>query len=206
MTSGFKTGTTDLDDVFAPYLTGTKPAATGLKVGNQDFRDRYAPLSQGTQAAPTGFKVVDADLNTIFAAKGTPNYTLGFDGESYSAVTARTTASLTLDMLADGTWSISKNQAAILASGTWLNYGSAASDYAVKFAGGGFTAGAHTGYANGAPEVSALTSVRSFSANAAAVTIGDTASNQGTLTVYLYKSGVLLGTSVCSFSVTSNDF
>jgi len=74
MATGIKVGTTDLDDIFDPYVEGTKPAATNIKVGTQDLRDRFAPLSFGTSAAATGIKVGTADLNTLFAAKGTAVY------------------------------------------------------------------------------------------------------------------------------------
>lgn len=74
MATGVKVGTTDLDDIFDPYVEGTKPAATNIKVGTQDLRDRFAPLSFGTSAAATGIKVGTADLNTLFAKKGTAQY------------------------------------------------------------------------------------------------------------------------------------
>lgn len=74
MATGIKVGTTDLDDIFDPYVEGTKPAATNIKVGTQDLRDRFAPLSFGTSAAATGIKVGTADLNTLFAKKGTAQY------------------------------------------------------------------------------------------------------------------------------------
>ena len=74
MASGFRVGSTDLDDVFDPYVQGTKPAVTGFRVAAQDLRDRYAPIAFGTAAAATGFRVSGADLNTLFAKKGTASY------------------------------------------------------------------------------------------------------------------------------------
>lgn len=86
MPTGFKVDTKDLDDVFDPYVTGTKPALTTYKAGTQDLRDRYAPIVYGTAAPVTNFAINGgADLNTLFAAKGTAAYTLPIDGQRFTA-------------------------------------------------------------------------------------------------------------------------
>lgn len=84
MTTGFKVGTVDLDDWFDPYLQGTKPGLTGYRVGAQDLRDRFAPRASGSAAPVTHFKISNgADLNTLFAAKGSATYPLGFSDNTY---------------------------------------------------------------------------------------------------------------------------
>ncbi len=91
MSSGYITGTQDLDVVFAPYVTGTLAAASNYFIGSQDLSSRYAPLIYGTQAAATGFLTVIngsvVDLNTLYAAYGTTQYILPINGVKYSAVT-----------------------------------------------------------------------------------------------------------------------
>lgn len=78
-----------LDQIFDPYISGTKAALTGYTVKisgvDTDLRDIFAPLYLGTTAAPTNYKVKGADLNTFFAAKGTASYTLPFNGVTYTS-------------------------------------------------------------------------------------------------------------------------
>lgn len=78
-----------LDQIFDPYVSGTKAAITGYTVKiagvDTDLRDIFAPLYLGTTAAPTNYKVKGADLNTFFAAKGTASYTLPFNGVTYTS-------------------------------------------------------------------------------------------------------------------------
>lgn len=70
MASGFKiAGGTDLDDIFGPYVSGTKPSNTGFKVAGVDIKDRYQPIATGTPVSATGFKISGGtDLNTVFGA------------------------------------------------------------------------------------------------------------------------------------------
>ena len=113
MSSGFLTGTADLDTVFAPYVTGTQPAATGFIVsGVGDLNTRYAPIAFGTAAAATGFLIsTGADLNTLFAAYGSlqnviaqPGYPNLDDTASGSAGSTLSTASVNIVLNANGTW------------------------------------------------------------------------------------------------------
>lgn len=205
-----------LDQIFEPYVTGTKAALTGytVKIAGvaTDLRDLFAPIYLGTSAAATKYKVNNADLNTIFAKKGSVQYALGFDGQSYISSRVRSTSSLTLNMKSDGTWTVVREQGfageTLLDSGSWLNFGGSASDYTVKFVMTGFTSGPDPdggtdAFANGAPTPSVLTTTRVASASAVAVTVGNNASNYGNVAVYLYKSGVLISTSTCTFDCTS---
>lgn len=78
-----------LDQIFDPYVSGTKAAITGYTVMVSgvavDLRDLLAPIYLGSSAPPTNYKVNNADLNTIFAAKGTARYGLAFSGVNYLA-------------------------------------------------------------------------------------------------------------------------
>lgn len=74
MASGFKVGATDLDSIFAPFVSGWPQAgATSYKVGASDLNARYAALSSGTASGTTTHLRLSstADLNTVFAAIGT---------------------------------------------------------------------------------------------------------------------------------------
>lgn len=87
MSTGFRNASgTDFDDVFDPYVQGTKPAATGYRTSDGvDLNQRFAPLVYGTAAAATGFRLSSgADVNTLWAAKGTASYALPIDGTLYS--------------------------------------------------------------------------------------------------------------------------
>lgn len=132
MPSGFTTGGTDLDDVFDPYVEGTKPAATGYTAAGTDLKERYAPLSYGTAAPVTGMSISGgADLNTLWAAKGTAVYAGPVApgiGASYTETRAVTsggvTSTLVLTIKSDGTWTVSGNGtpselAGVPVSGTW---------------------------------------------------------------------------------------
>lgn len=131
MPSGFKTGGSDLDDVFDPYVEGTKPAATGYTAAGNDLKERYAPISFGTAAPVTGMKLAGGDdLNTVWAAKGTAVYAgpvaLGL-GPSYD--NSRTSshdiaAEVDLTIKSDGTWSVTNGATGGVVfgsplSGTW---------------------------------------------------------------------------------------
>lgn len=89
MTSGIASKGVDLDDIFDPWQPGTSKArATAISSAGADINGRYAPLVYGSSAAATGIHSQGADLNTLFAAKGTANYTLPIDGQSYVAAGA----------------------------------------------------------------------------------------------------------------------
>lgn len=139
---------TDLDDVFDPYVEGTKPGATAYRTSDgTDLNQRYAPLAYGSQAAATGFRLSNgSDVNTLWAAKGTAAYAQPPPFGQYecdSTGTHNTGVGFDLYWNADGTWSIvltaapggaggnggMKSGAPL--NGTWLTSGSA-SDYEVR--------------------------------------------------------------------------
>lgn len=208
MTSPIDKNSTPLSSIFAPYLTGAKAAATGLYENGNDLANIYAPLSAGSAAAATGVKKNNADLNTIFAAINTTNYPLAFNGQTYTRSRGRGTGSITLTMSSNGTWSIVTDAAVTLASGNWFNFGGAVSDYTVKFVMTGFAngpdpSGGSDTYTNGAPSPTALSSSPSAQSTAGATVINTNAANNGTVQVLLYKSGVLVSNSTCTFDVSA---
>lgn len=123
MATGFISGATDLDSIFEPYSTGTKPGLTGYVTAGQDLRDRYAPLSAGSAAGVTGFKVGASDLNTLFAAIGS------------TAVVAINNYTNTTDATppADSstTYALNSDKSITGPGGVWLT-GGTASDYEVR--------------------------------------------------------------------------
>ena len=74
MPSGYKSGGTDFDDLFDPYVEGAKPGLTGYVAAGQDLRDRYAPISYGSKRADVGDKSGGQDVSNLWAAKGTAVY------------------------------------------------------------------------------------------------------------------------------------
>ena len=167
MTTGIKSKGVDLDSIFAPYVQGTSPAATGVKFAGTDIHTRYAPLIYGTAAPATGITCKPGgagslvDLNTLFAAIGTPSYSLPFNGQTYSSAYAIPSGSsgyalIGFEILGGNTWQIYKslNGAAnvTLASGyipagsstVKFTWGSYTIDPGFKDAGGGVTNGAVT--------------------------------------------------------------
>lgn len=217
MSTGYRNASgVDFDALFDPYVSGTKPAATGYRTSDGvDLANRYAPAAYGSKGPNVGYRLTNgADLSTLWAAKGTATYALGFNGGSYAASSSRGTAKLTLAMASDGTWSVTDQDGAARASGTWLNFGGVVGDYSVLFTATGFTNGTDPGggtdsYGNGATSASALTTTRAFWASAGSISGGGTqvqnnADNSGTLTVHLYKSGQLISTSSCTFDCSSS--
>lgn len=86
MTSGIASKGVDLDSIFDPYQAGTtKARAAGLNVAGSDTSNRYANIIYGSAAAATWIESENADLSTLYAAKGTANYSLPINGQTYSA-------------------------------------------------------------------------------------------------------------------------
>lgn len=134
-----------LDQIFDPYISGTKAPLTNytVKIGgvDTDLRDIFAPLYLGTTAPITNYRVKDADLNTFFAKKGTARYALPIDGSTFNAqsfgtVSSAMDAHVLLSINASGSYSVTSvgnGVASPAASGTWLPSGQSASDYQVQF-------------------------------------------------------------------------
>lgn len=67
---------TDFDDMFDPYVQGTKPANTGFRTADGvDLANRYAPIAYGSKRADVGYRTsAGVDVSNLWAAKGTAVY------------------------------------------------------------------------------------------------------------------------------------
>lgn len=75
MAAGYRSSSVDFDDMFDPYVQGSKPANTGIRVGGVDIANRYAPVAFGARRANTGYRnAAGVDVAALFAAKGTATY------------------------------------------------------------------------------------------------------------------------------------
>lgn len=129
MPTGFTRGGVDFDDIFDPYVEGSKPAATGLTYGGSDLVNRYAPISYGTKAANVGFTAGGSDVSNLWAAKGTAVYAkplLSGFGDEYLMSSGQdhdSTCSITLTLKTDGTWEVTKTGIGSIGgvplTGTW---------------------------------------------------------------------------------------
>lgn len=207
MTTGYRNSSgVDFDSLFDPYVQGTSPAATGLRLSTGvDLAGRYAPISFGTKGPDVGFRTsAGLDVSNLWAAYGTASYALPINGNSYTNSVIGGSAGLLFNMKSDGTYSITKNSGAVLASGTWLPSGDSVSSYSCQYTYSGFTNGSDPGggsdsISNDAPTASALTTTRVFNVAATAFITGQTARNTGTVNMRLYKSGVLRSTTSVNF-------
>ena len=145
MASGYRSGGIDFDDLFDPYVSGTKSIVTGRRVNGVDLRERYAPLSVGSKRADVGYRVNGVDVSNLWAAKGTASYWIsGLGGKALRAVDTAVTnqewlyASVSVSLQPNGTWTVSGGTyAGAVAqpnptSGTWLTFGGSAADYDVR--------------------------------------------------------------------------
>lgn len=126
MSTGFRNASgTDFDDVFDPYVQGTKPAATGYRTSDGvDLNQRFAPLAFGSAAAVQGYRISSgADVNTLWAAKGTASYldpSPDYQWSTFRAFsgTSPQTVQSTLTWSPDGTWA-NTSPGTTTKSGTW---------------------------------------------------------------------------------------
>jgi hypothetical protein len=213
VTSGFRISSgADLDSVFTMYSSGSKPVLTGFRTSaGQDARDRYQPYTSGQKASNTGFRnAAGTDLRDLFQYVNSGSSTLPINGNSYERNKGRGTATLSFNMNSAGTYSITDDLGNTFDSGTWLPAGDSASSYSCTFTntganeadpegGSDFTATNCSATAPG----SALTANLYSSINAGATTVGTNASNSGTVTMKLYKSGALVSTTFVNFSVSA---
>lgn len=208
-----------LDQIFDPYISGTKASLTGYTVKisgvDTDLRDIFAPLYLGTSAGPTNYKVKNADLNTFFAAKGTANYSLPINGQTYNSqssgnVSSSMLASAKITIKADGTYAVQcvgNNIVTSPASGTWLPSGGTVSNFQVQFTSAQvsqFTTGPAT-ITNTAAAFTACTSDQSLTASAASPQTGGQ-DRGGTYAITIAIKNVATGsvaTTTITFTVES---
>ncbi|MGN0864362.1 MAG: hypothetical protein ACI4N1_13720 [Stenotrophomonas koreensis] len=127
----------DFDDLFDPYVEGTKPPATGICVQGVDLNQRYAPLSYGTKRADVGRRTGGVDVSNLWAAKGTAVYDrIQVPSLDVSSLTGPPvgTAHCAVNFYADGTVDGRHNspQATVTPKGRWLLQGNAA-NYEIRF-------------------------------------------------------------------------
>ena len=137
MATGYRSAGVDFDDLFDPYVEGTKPPATGICVQGVDLNQRYAPLSYGTKRADVGRRTGGVDVSNLWAAKGTAVYDrIQVPSLDVSSLTGPPvgTAHCAVNFYADGTVDGRHNspQATVTPKGRWLLQGNAA-NYEIRF-------------------------------------------------------------------------
>lgn len=206
-----------LDQIFDPYISGTKAPLTGYTVKISgvatDLRDLFAPIYLGTSALPTKFKVNNADLNTIFAKKGTAQYSLPIDGQVFVANrTTRGPSSLTFNMLNSGGYTVVRDVGSglvTLASGTWLPSGGVVSNYNALFSyvvNSSSTIGSGSNsVTNGAATQQNLGTSRAIANTSTSILVTDRSAQTITVTAKLYTTGgTLLSTTSFQFQVVAD--
>jgi hypothetical protein len=211
VTSGRQSKGVDLDSIFDLYVAGTtKARASGEFVASSDLSNRYANIIYGSAAAATGIASQGADLNTLYAAKGTANYALPINGQTYtsnvSIVSGTASATINFAITSGSNWAINASNtrgvpaSAVLASGT-IPSGAVT----VKFTWGTYTVGAGHVDAGGSTTNGAASATAVSSNPAAVYTTALNASNSGSrdrqypFTVDFYNSGgANISHSVCT--------
>lgn len=168
MGSNYKHSLSDLDTVFAAYVSGGKAITTGYKVGGSDLNNRYAP---GTTSGTVGYKVGGADLCTLFAPIGgggggggggsvSPDYCgTTLNGVKVTSASPPASRSLSWSFYSDGTWDTDSSPPR---HGVWFAVApetGIGSSYEVQFSVSGPNSGDDT-YTNGAATYSALSATR----------------------------------------------
>lgn len=148
MATGYRNSAgSDFDTLFDPYIAGTKPGATGYRtIDGVDLNQRYAPIALGSKGPNVGYRISSGvDVSNLWAAYGTSQQTLPFNGQSYTCGYNIPNASsgyslIGFRIVSGTTWQVYKmpNGAAatILASGS-LPTGAAT----VQFTWGSYTVG-----------------------------------------------------------------
>lgn len=201
-----------LDQLYGAKGASTA-AATGLLQNGVDVNQYILALADGS---PLGFNSGISKNGTDFSAIfGIPSGSspLPINGNSYSADSQiRGSASLTFNMNSDGTYSIvsfsAQTGTTTPSSGTWLPSGQSVSSFSVLFSYNVNTASANStgsnSVTNSAPTQTALTTSQSVVVKSTAPLTGDNADQNVTVTMKLYKSGVLQSTTSVTFNTNVN--
>lgn len=195
MPTGFRNAAgVDLEQLFAPGAGPTAPfLRTPLGVALQ-----FAPLSAGSKGPDVGYRTsAGVDVSNLWAAAGTVDLRLPFDGQTLSAgVTAGSgetgsiSAVATFTMLASGAYegrAFQRGTNILRFSGSWVPAGSVVADFEVRFVISA-SSGSAPAASNGAPSYVAVSAPRQSSRTAtvnAATT--DTVNGSHTLTVQLRR-------------------
>lgn len=215
MATNYKVNGVDLDQIFDPYMSGTKPAPTKYTVNGVDLKDIFAPRYLGASAPVTKYTVNGVDLNQIFAAKGSVNYNLPINDTSYFANQSGVngSAKLIFNMFSSGSYSIVRSIRGVtttLASGPWLPSGDSVANYTCYFSAvqSGVTLIGDADFNNitNAPASTpvALTTSRSYTADSNTFTTpGATATQTVDVICNYYRLGVLVHAVHVTFHTTS---
>ncbi len=202
---------TDFDDLFDLNQSGQYAANVNMRTSDgTDLSRRYEVVSYGAKRADVNYRnSAGTDVTNFWAAKGTAVYALPFNGYSYSASngaptgsTGTTSASRSISINADGTWTIGGSgslSSGGATSGTWLPSGSAVSQWQVMFAGTpSWSDGASYGASsNGASAYAAATTTRIYQLSAS-VNSASAQSASGTVTVTVYLKNTSTGQVITS--------
>lgn len=177
MASEYRYQGVDFDDLFDPDTQGNGPVASLYR--RPDGQPlRYAHVQYGARRSDVGRRQGGADLASLWAAKGTATYALGFNGGNYARSALALTnqqgtvsASVGLTLNNNGTWVITSSSTRdggrTEASGTWLPAGGSVGDYEVQF-GVATSQGGGGSVSNSAPSYQNLGASRSVGISASA--------------------------------------
>lgn len=161
MASGHRFQGVDFDDLFDQDVMGNGPSASAYR--RPDGQPlRYAHVQYGARRGDVGRRQGGQDLAALWSAKGTATYTLSINGQSFGAhnqaktnSSGSTNATVTFILDANGSFRVMSNitgggnvASEVLASGSWLPAGAAASEYDVQFE---TSAAGEASVGNGAP-------------------------------------------------------
>lgn len=111
MTSGYRNSAgVDTDNLFDPDIVGDGPSATGYKKSDGTLL-KYAAAKYGTVGPNTGYRLSNgADIATLWAAKGTAQYSLPINGQTFTSTgatvgTGACTATLDFEIATSG-WTL----------------------------------------------------------------------------------------------------
>lgn len=139
--SSFRQLNVNFGDLFDADQNGDGPVANFLR-GPNGQPLRYAHIQYGSKRADVGYRQNGQDVSNLWAAKGTAQYTLPFNGQGVSAhVAARTNQSGTISASAgiylapDGTYtgsgSTTGGSSSSPLTGRWIPVGANPADYEI---------------------------------------------------------------------------
>lgn len=140
MPTGYRFENVDFEDLFDPDVNGDGPSAPGYMVNGVPMR--FAHVQYGSRRGDVGRRIDGVgDLASLWAAKGTAQYTLPFNGHSFSGhVSAKTNQTGTIQadagiaIYGDGTYRAYGGGTGVtqkIEDGRWLPAGANPADYEV---------------------------------------------------------------------------
>ncbi|MGN6314631.1 MAG: hypothetical protein ACTHMO_12855 [Rhodanobacteraceae bacterium] len=188
----------DTDNLFDPDVVGDGLTAAGYKKSDGTLL-KYAAAKYGTVGPNTGYRLSNgADIATLWAAKGTANYSLPINGQTYSgsghAASGLVTASVVLN--------INNTQYEFVGAGT----GSAGNTWLFSIPAGV----TQYAYKIGSGAMSAWANIPSFVTFVLVDSISASSNNQGTktntqsLTLYFGNGGTAIYSGACTMTATAD--